>query len=174
MKNLFILFFVLTSLSANAQFRNPGRGIRQSPQPNQNQPREYEFSPEKAIGITVYNIPKAAKKIGLKESKPEYQKFKNIIYRFNKDIKGLSRINTFTFSKIKQEVESAQKLSLEARDFTTFKNALRKASDTFKPIVDQVKEKEKSLDEKLKPILSKKQFKKWEKYKQRQKTKRSK
>ncbi len=173
MKRLFILFLVLSSLSATAQFRNPGRGIRQSPTPNQGQPRKYEFNPEKSIGLTIYKIDKAAKKIGLKESKPEYKSFKNIIYRFNRDVRDLSRINTFTFSKMKQEVESAHKLSVDSRDFTLLKAALKTASDTFKPIVEQLKEKEKALDEKLKPILSKKQFKKWEKYKLKQKTKRS-
>lgn len=172
MKKLLFLFFFLSAVSVFAQFRNPGRGIRQAPAPNQNQAAPFEFNPEKAIGITVYDIERAAKKIGLKKSKDEFKTFKNTLYKFNKEIKGLTRINSFTFSQVKQNVESAQKLATESRDYTILTNAYKEASTTFKPIVDVVVEKEKKLDASLKAFLSKKQFAKWEKYKRKQKTKR--
>lgn len=172
MKKFLIIALVFISIDATAQFRNPGRGIRQSQTPNQNQPPEFKFHPKKAIGIVIYDVDKAAKKIGLKKSKPEFKTFKSTLVKFNKELNGLARINSFTFQQVKQNVEASHKLATESRDYSILTNAYKEASDTFKPIVDIVKEKEKSLDATLKSFLNKKQLAKWEKYKRKQKTKR--
>ena len=175
MKRIVFLLLLLSVVSASAQFMNQrrGRGIRQSPMPNQNQPQEFVFNPEKAIGIVIYDVERAAKKIGLKnKKKDEYKQFSTLLTKFNKDMRDLARINSFTFSQEKQNVESSHKLSMESRDFSLLEKAYKQASEKFKPIVDQVKEKEKKLDTSFKTFLSKKQMTKWGKYKQKQKTKR--
>lgn len=171
MKKLIFLLLIFVGFSTYAQFRQPGRGIRQSQDPNQVQAAPFEFNPQKVIGITTYDVERAAKKIGLSGNKPEFKSFKDTILKFNKDIKDLSRINSFTFTQVKNNVESAQKLATESRDFSILQNAYKEASETFEPIVKIVTDKEKSLDESLKSFLSKKQFDKWLKYKAKQKTK---
>ena len=176
MRKFTFLVFLLAGLSVAAQFRNPGRGIRQAPNRNQqNNTQPFpEFSPERAIGITYYNPEKAAKKIKLKKSKDEFGTFKKMILKFNKDVKDIARINSFMFLEAKQKVDGAQKLATESRDYTLLRTAFKEVGETFKPIVDIITEKEKKLDSLVKPLLNDKQFKKWKKYKENQKTKRPK
>lgn len=177
MKKVVLLLLVLMSITASAQFMNPrmnqrGRGIRQAPMPNQNQKQKFEFNPARNIGITIYDVEQAAKKIKLKKSKKEFVAFKNTLTKFNKDLNDIKRINTFTFAQQKNNVESSYKLANESRDATLLTAAFKQASEAFAPIVKQVEAKEKALDEALQAILSAKQMERWKKYKRKQKTKR--
>lgn len=173
MKKYTLLILLFIGLNSTAQFMNPGRGIRQSPTPNeQNQQNPLLFNAEKAIGVTYYDVEKTAKKIGIKKNSDSFKKLKDTLVKFNKEIKDISRINSFTFSQAKIKVESAQKLATESRDFTILKSAYKEVSEDFKPIVEEVEKKEKKLDSFFKNLLTKKQFDKWEKYKLKLKTQR--
>ena len=173
MKNYTLIILLLLGFKVSAQFMNPGRGIRQSPTPNeQNQQNPIAFNAEKAIGITYYDVNKTAKKLGIKKNSETFKKLNDTLVKFNKDIKDISRINSFTFSQAKIKVEGAQKLATESRDFTILKTAYKEISEDFKPIVEEVEKKEKNLDSFFKMFLTKKQFIKWEKYKLKLKTQR--
>lgn len=171
MKKLLFALLFLSGISVFAQFRQPGRGVRQAP-PSQNQ-QVFDFNPEKAIGLITYNVEKTAKKVGVKKNKDSYNKFVNALSKFNKEVTDLKRINSFTFNQEKENVESSHKLTMESRDFSVLQKAYQRASETFKPIVKELEIKEKALDSVMVGLLSKKQLKKFKKYTETLKRKRS-
>ena len=68
-------------------------------------------------------------------------------------------------------MESAQKESMKSRDFSALQKANKEVTESFKPIIKVIDDKEKKLDDVLKGILSEKQFKKWTKYRENLKKK---
>ena len=62
-------------------------------------------------------------------------------------------------------MENAQKEVLKSRDYSVLQAVYKEIGENFAPISDMIKEKEKSLDDSLKNVLSDKEFKKWKKLK---------
>lgn len=173
MKKLVVFILLLFEISVYAQFRRPGRGIYQSQTPQQN---EFSFSPEQAIGVVYYDVKKTTKKIDLKnrkKSKKAFEVFTKSLSKFNKDMKDLVRIYGFILNQQKQQVESARELAVESRDVKIYQDALKQASEAFKPIVEEIKEKEKAMDSVIKPLMTEDQFKSWVKFREKQKKKAS-
>jgi len=177
MKKSFILIaFVLVSLAVEAQFLPNGQRFRQRTDADRmsaanTRQRDVEFKVERVVGLTIYEIEKVTKKIGLKKSADNYKKVVSTFKKFNKEQKEVSRINSFTFSQVKTKVESARKKAMEVRDFSILQEAYKEISEELKPVTDGVTVKEKELDESLKTLLSAKQFKKWVKLKEKIKKK---
>ncbi len=169
-RNIIILALVLFSISAEAQYNRRQRVLERAP--SQAQAQKFpEFRPEKAIGISIYDLEKVTKKIRLKKSADNYKKVMTVFNDFHKEINQIKRINSFTFVQAKEKISIAQKSTLESRDFSELQAAYKDVSKTFEPIVKIVEEKEKGLDESLEKLLSKKQFKKWVAYKKKVKRK---
>jgi len=158
----------LFSITAEAQY-NSQYNRRQSMQPRQpraaQQPRAPKIDVEKAVGLTFYNIEKVAKKIGVKKSSETFDKLASIFNSFNRELKQVKRINTFLFSEGKSKMEAAQKEAMKNRDFSALQKANKEVTESFKPIIKVIEEKEEKLDTEIEKMLTDKQQKKWVKYK---------
>ena len=120
---------------------------------------------EKAVGLTFYNIEKVAKKIGVKKASKTFDKLASIFNSFNRELKQVKRINTFLFSEGKSKMEAAQKEAMKNRDFSALQKANKEVTESFKPIIKVIEEKEEKLDTDIEKVLTDKQQKKWVKYK---------
>lgn len=164
MKKYIFLLFVLTSFLAQSQFggmRNQRQ--RQMPQ-TQREPPAPNFQVEKYLGIIVYDIEKAAKKSGIKLSSDEGKQFSKLLTAYNKDIKDIRRINSFTLRSTKEMVENFQKNAAKTGDLSNQLVVQKKMADNLKPISETLKIEDLKLVKSLKPVLSEKQYKKWIKY----------
>lgn len=165
MKKFIILFFVFTSLLTHSQFNNGGRSQRQrqmtqTPQ----QAPEPNFEIDKYIGIVIYDIKKASKKSSIKLSSDNGKKFSKLLTAYNKEIKDIRRINSFTLRSTKDMVENFQKNAIKTGDGSNQEKVQKKMTEDLKPISETIKVEDKKLDKSIKEILSKKQYKKWIKY----------
>jgi len=68
-------------------------------------------------------------------------------------------------------MEAAQKETIKSRDYTALQKANKEVTESFKPIIKVIEDKEKKLDLELKEILTGKQQKKWIKYRENLKKK---
>jgi len=164
MKKYIFLLFVLTSFLAQSQFggmRNQRQ--RQMPQ-TQQAPPEPNFQVEKYLGIVVYDIEKAAKKTGVKLSSDVGKQFSKLLTAYNKDIKDIRRINSFTLRSTKEMVENFQKNAAKTGDLSNQLEVQKKMADNLKPISETLKIEDVKLAKSIKSILSEKQYKKWLKY----------
>jgi hypothetical protein len=168
MKKIILLLILGCSFTTNAQFGNDQRnGQRQrrigASQTPQKAPKP-KFEVEKFLGIIVYDIKKGAKKSSIKLSSKEGKEFSKVLTKFNKDIKGIIRINSFSLRETKEMVESFQKKSMESGDFSDQMNVQKKMNERLKPIAKTLREEDIKLDKTMKGLLSKNQYKKWIKY----------
>lgn len=166
-KQVLFIFLFFSVFFAEAQY-NSQFNRRQSMQPRQpraaQQPRAPEIDVEKAVGLIFYNIEKVTKKTGIKKSSDTYPKFSSILNAYNKELKQIKRINSFLFSEGKSKMEAAQKEAIKNRDYTALQIANKEVTESFKPIISTIEEKNKKLNLKIEEILSVKQLKKWKKY----------
>ena len=119
MKKLVFLLILCCAFTAEAQYgnsRNQQRQ-RQSMQTPQKAP-EPDFNIEKYIGIVVYDIKKAAKKSSLKLSSEKGKEFSKVLTKYNKDIKDITRINSFLLRSTKEMVDNFQKNARKTGDFS--------------------------------------------------------
>jgi hypothetical protein len=166
MKKYIFLLFVLTSFLAHSQFggiRNRNQGQPQIPQ--QQQTPKPNFEVEKYLGIVIYeDIERVAKKTGIKLSSDKGKQFSTLLTTYNKKIKDIRRINSFTMKSTKQMVESFQKNAIATGDLSNQAEVQKKMSENLKPIAEAMKVEDLSLLKSMKKILSEKQQKKWLKY----------
>ena len=169
---LFIAFIVIASSSLEAQLG--GRGGRNfNRQPAGSQTRQApKFDVKQAIGLTIYDVDRVMKRINMKEKDKNFKKVVTVLNKFNKNQRDLARINSFQFTEAEQKVNKAQEDVLKnGADYVILTSAYKEVGEKFKPLTEQINEKEKTLDDSLKPLLSSKQFKKWTKLKKKIKTK---
>ena len=173
MKKIIILCIGLISYSSFSQFGNRNQGNRQNQRQNQRQrqmtqtPREapeFKYEIEKYLGIVIYDIERAAKKSKIKRSSTKGKKFSSILTAYNKEIKAIRRINSFTLRSTKEMVESFQKNSQKTGDATGQRRVQETMRASLKPITDILETKDLVLDKKIRELLSAKQYKKWIKY----------
>lgn len=166
MKKYLLILTLLTSFLAHSQL-NRG-GMRNSRQNQMNQtPRkapEPNFQVEKYLGIVIYDIEKAAKKSSIKLSSEEGKKFKTLLTKYNKEIKDIRRINSFTLRSTKEMMENFQKNAQKNGDFSDRTKVQKKMVENLTPISETLRTKDRALDISIKEILSEKQYKKWIKY----------
>lgn len=166
MKKYLLTLTLLTSFLAHSQL-NRG-GMRNSRQNQMNQtPRkapEPNFQVEKYLGIVIYDIEKAAKKSSIKLSSEEGKKFKTLLTKYNKEIKDIRRINSFTLRSTKEMMENFQKNAQKNGDFSDRTKVQKKMVENLTPISETLRTKDRALDISIKEILSEKQYKKWIKY----------
>ena len=166
MKKYILLLFVFTSMLAHSQFGNQSmqnRRQRQVTQTPQSAP-EPNFEVEKYLGIVIYDIEKAAKKSSIKLSSEEGKEFSKLLTVYNKDVKDIRRINSFTLRKTKEMVENFQKNARKTGDLSDQSKVQKTMTTDLKPIADTLKAEDRKLDGTLKKLLSEKQYKKWIKY----------
>lgn len=160
-----ILFIAFITLASHAEAQLGGRGGRnfnRQPAGSQQQRKPPKFDVKRAIGLTIYEVDRVTKRIGMKEKDENYKKVVTVFNKFNRDLRDVERINSFQFSQAENKVNTAQENVLKnGADYSVLQNAYKEVGTKFKSITEQIKEKEKVLDTALEPLLSKKQFKKW-------------
>ena len=165
MKKIVLLLILCSAFTAKAQYgnsRNQQRQ-RQSMQTPQKAP-EPNFNIEQYIGIVVYDIKKSAKKSSIKLSSKEGKQFSTILTKYNKDIKDITRINSFLLRSTKEMVDSFQKSAMKSGDYSNQNKIQKKMGESLKPLYETLKVEDKKLDKTMKALLSGKQYKKWIKY----------
>ena len=173
-KHILFIFLFFSTFFAEAQYNsqfNRRQGMRSGQPMATQKPRAPKINVEKAVGLIFYNIEKVSKKIGIKETSDTYLKVFSILNSYNKELKQIKRINTFLFSEGKSKMEAAQKETIKSRDYSALQKANKEVTESFKPIIKVIEDKEKKLDLDLKEFLSEKQQKKWVKYKENLKRK---
>lgn len=166
MKKYIFLFFIFIGFVAQAQYGNMNRRQRQRDYTQQNQPQNNQptFNAKKYLGIVVYDIKKAAKKSSIKLSSKEGKIFSKTLTAYNKNIKDITRINSFLISSTKEMIENFQKKAMKSGDYSNQPKVLKKMKENFKSLSETLEKEDKKLDSTLKETLSKKQYKKWIKY----------
>jgi hypothetical protein len=153
MKKIILLLILSCAFNAQAQYGNRNfRNQRQSqmPQPQQEAP-EPNFNINRYIGIVIYDIEKTAKKSSVKLSSKEGKEFSKVLTKYNKDIKDITRINTFLLRSTKEMISNQPKVQ-------------KKMEENLKPILETLKVEDLKLNKTMKTLLSEKQHKKWIKY----------
>mgnify|MGYP006165723893 CR=1 FL=1 len=169
MKKIVLLLILGCAFSAQAQYgngqRNGQRQQRQRPmnQTTQKAPKP-KFKVEKYLGIVIYDIKKAAKKSNIKLSSKKGEEFSTVLTKYNKDIKDITRINSFLLRSTKEMVENYQKNAIKSGDFSNQIKVQKKMNESLKPISNTIKEEDKKLDKTMNFLLSEKQYKKWIRY----------
>ena len=163
-----ILFLILgCAITAEAQYgyrnNNQRRRQNQAIQPSQKTAKS-DFPIKKYLGIVVYDVEKTAKKSSIKLSSKEGKEFSKVITKYNKDIKDITRINSFLIKSTKDLVDQFQDRSRETGDYSNQQKIQLKMAENLKPISETLKEEDTKLDKTIKELLSEKQYKKWIKY----------
>lgn len=166
MKKIILLLILGATFSTQAQYGNGQRqGQRQRLQPRtQQKPPKPIFEAEKYLNIITYDIKKTAKKSGVKLSSEQGKKFSKILSTYNKSIKDISRINSFTLKSMKKLAENSQALAQKSGDYSNLRNVKKTVDKNFKPIIETLKKEDKELNLSIKKLLQQKQYKKWIKY----------
>lgn len=169
MKKIIILFIALICYSSYGQFGNRNQGNRQNQRQRQmtQTPREqpkFKYEVEKFLGIVIYDIEKSAKKSKIKLSSKEGKIFSKTLMAYNKEIKAIRRINSFTLRSTREMVENFQRNAQKTGDAAGQKKIQETMMASLKPISKILKVKDLTLDKTLKNLLSAKQYKKWIKY----------
>jgi len=164
-KNLVLIIILFFSMLASAQFNRGNPRTRNVIPETRSQQKPPEFNVEKTIGLNIYNIEKTLKKVGVKKSNDKVKKITSIFTAFNKKNKELARLNSFTFSETKNNIEQAQKKTQKTENLSFIQKAYKDMGVAMKDLIKELTEREKQLDTTLEPLLSKKQFKKWKSYK---------
>mgnify|MGYP003683032689 CR=1 FL=1 len=171
MKKYILLLLTFSSLLTYSQFNNGGmrnQRQRQMPQAQQQAP-EPNFNVERYVGFIIYgDIKKVAKKSSIKLSSDVGKKFSSTLNTYNKQVKDIKRINSFTLKSTKEMVENFQKMAMKSGDFSNQIEIQKKMTESLKPIAETLKVEDKKLDKSIKKILSEKQYKKWIKYNRKQ------
>ena len=167
MKKIILLLIFGCAFTAQAQYgsRN-GSSQRQSqmgPQTQQEAPKP-NFNVERYIGIVIYDIKKAAKKSSIKLSSKEGKEFSKVLTKYNKDVKDITRINSFLLRSTKDMIENFQISSRKSGDFSNQKKVQKKMGENLKPIFETLKVEDLKLNSTMKELLSEKQYKKFIKY----------
>ncbi|WP_166386087.1 MULTISPECIES: hypothetical protein [unclassified Polaribacter] len=166
MKNLILFIILFCAFTTQAQYgsygNNSGRQ-RQMPQTEQKAP-DPDFNIERYVGIVNYDIEKAAKKSSIKLTSKEGQEFSKVLTKYNKDIKDITRINTFVLRSTKDMVDNFQKEVIKTGDRSTQKKVMTTMGENLKPISEILKKEDSILVKKMKGLLSAKKYKKWIKY----------
>jgi hypothetical protein len=170
MKNYLAFLFLFLSIVSYSQFGNRNQQ-NQRPDLSRNQPEmgqrsapEINYEVEKYLGIVIYDIEKAAKKSKIKISSDLGKEFSQTLTVYNRKIKDIRRINSFTLRSTKEMAESFYKNAQKTGDRSGQKVMQTKMMTSLKPISETLKVEDLILDKKMKEILSEKQYKKWIKY----------
>jgi hypothetical protein len=165
MKKIILLLILAFTFTAQAQYgsRNSQRQSQMGPQ-TQQQPPEPDFNIKRYIGIVNYDVEKTAKKTSIKLSSKEGKEFSKVLTKYNKDIKDITRINSFLLRSTKDMIDNFQKSSRKSGDFSNQKKVQKKMGENIKPILETLKVEDKKLNSTMKDLLSEKQYKKFIKY----------
>ena len=165
MKKIIFLFILSSSITVHAQYGYGSNNQRQrSMMQTQRKAPDPSFNIERFVGITYYDIIKAAKKSKVKLTSENGKIFSKILTDYNKSVKDISRINSFFLSSTKEMVENFQKKASKSGDFSDQQKIMQKMNETLRPIAETLQKEDEKLDKDIKGLLTEKQYDKWIKY----------
>ncbi|MEO9572098.1 MAG: hypothetical protein ABJH82_14540 [Polaribacter sp.] len=170
MKKYILLIILFCGFTAQAQYGYGNSRQRQQLPQVQEKAADPDFPIEKYLGIVNYDIKKSAKKTSIKLSSKEGKEFSKILTTYNKEIKDITRINSFLIRSTKDMVDNFQKAAITSGDFSNQQKVQKKMAENLKPIFLILKEADVKLYSKMKDLLSDKQYKKWLKYNKKRHT----
>lgn len=159
-----ILFTLITLCSLNILAQNSSRNLSQKDILAMG---TLKFKASDASGIFYYDIDNVIKKVKIKDAEKQ-SLIKEVLKKYNEEIKIISQTNKQNFSDIDVVIKSME----STKDPTTKSRILKKVEGFIKPIKSEVELLENELNLKLKNILSEKQNKKWLKFQNKEKEKR--
>ena len=166
MKKIILLLVLTCTFTLQAQYGSRNGSSQRQSQMGQTQQEapDPDFNVERYIGIVIYDINKAAKKSSVKLSSKEGKEFSKVLTKYNKDIKDITRINSFLLRSTKDMIDNFQKSAMTSGDFSNQKKVQIKMSENLKPIFETLKVEDLKLNSTMKSLLSEKQYKKFIKY----------
>ena len=166
MRNIFTLFFVCFSSVLLAQ--RPGG---QNPS-SIKVPDSAQFKAEKMAGIHNYDIDKILKKLKIKKADSTALPVKAALTNFNEKLAQIGLINKDLFEGLDVVVSMNIKTAVKYKNRETIMSTMKMAIEKLEPIVLEVKQKEKELNETLEKVLPTSKFDKWKKYQKAEREKR--
>ena len=165
MKKIILLLVLTCTFTLQAQYgsRNNQRQSQMGSQTQQEAP-DPDFKIERYLGIVIYDINKTAKKSSVKLSSKEGKEFSKVLTKYNKDIKDITRINSFLLRSTKDMIDNFQKSAMTSGDYSNQKKVQIKMGENLKPIFETLKVEDLKLNSTMKSLLSEKQYKKFIKY----------
>jgi hypothetical protein len=161
MKKVIFLVVIFCSISLSAQLRNRNNGYPNTNSRDVNAPK---FKPAELAGLLEYDVKKACKKSGVKQQSDLGKKVTAAIEKYNKSIRDIKRINTFSLNDLKASYDAAVKMVEKTKDISNMSGVRKKMRVVIDPIRKETSKKDSILNVDLKALLSKKQLKKWVKY----------
>lgn len=168
MKKIILFILLFCAFIAQAQYGygygNSNRQRQSQMMQTQEKAPDPDFPIEKYLGIVIYDIEKAAKKSSIKLSSTQGKEFSKILTIYNKDIKDITRINSFLLKSTKEMVDNFQKNARKTGDFSGQVVIQKNMNLVLKPLGNTLIEEDRKLDKTMKELLKEKQYKKWIKY----------
>jgi len=121
------------------------------------------FNAKNAIGLLKYDANEVIEATKLKNEETGKLVAK-AISEYNQEIEAFSFLNTLIISDIEFMVNTKQKEAMETENFEALHETQMKAKELLDPYKNSLDDSNTKLNEKLKKVLSEKEFKRWSKY----------
>jgi len=172
MKSLFFtfLFSILIIIPSYSQMRGGGGGMgggRMGGGQSQVQSM-MRFDVEKMAGLAPYDEDKVLKKIKVKKE-PKISKVRALIRNYNKSIENIKLKYHQRIEETKNFVRIKRAEAQQNRDFEMMQVVRQEAQERLEPVREEIRAQQKILNQKMKDVLNKRQYKKWKKYQKKRK-----
>jgi len=160
-----ILFSILIALPVHSQMRGGGGGMgggRMGGAQSQAQSM-MKFDVEKMAGLAPYDEDKVLKKIKVKKE-PKVSQVRALLRDYNKSIENIKLKHHQRIEETKNFVRTKRAEAQQNRDFEMMQVVRQEAQERLEPVREEVRAQQKVLNQKMKELLSKRQYKKWKKY----------
>ena len=171
MKYIILLVFIFQSFIGFSQRSGGGRSSGGGRGQNQGPPKEVnkenrtleETNIKDFAGLHYFDSKLVIKEIKIKDDK-EKETFEALFIIYNQELKEIEKEHLLLIETTELETRIKEKKAIENNDIKAMFEAKRNASITLKPVINNVIEIKKVLNEELEKSLSEKSFKKWIKY----------
>jgi hypothetical protein len=126
------------------------------------------FNAKNAIGLVTYNLDETCEATKLKEEET-CSLVSKAISEYNRDIGEFNFQHALKLSDIELMANSKQKEAIENENFEALKETQLNTRELLAPYQNLIEEANATLNEKLKKILSGKEYKRWSKYSEKKK-----
>jgi hypothetical protein len=127
-----------------------------------------EFKAKNTIGLVTYDADEVCDEAKVKDEEKR-QLVTKAIAEYNYDIKQFNFQHALKLSDIDLMVNSKQKEAMESQNIELLRETQLKTKELIAPYQNLIDEASTKLDEKLKKVLSDKEFKRWSKYSEKKK-----
>lgn len=127
-----------------------------------------EFNPQNFVGVIKYDDTKIIKAAKIKDA-DKISKLKKIVAYHNSDIDEVVMLNTEVLEQMKIYAKIKMDEAKISKDYSSMQEVKDHLEDNLFPIRNKIDDLELSLNSKFEALLSSKEYKKWLKYKKKEK-----